>query len=195
MIKEIIVVEGKDDTVAIKRAVEAETIETGGSAIGEAVLRRIALAQKRRGVIILTDPDHAGERIRRIVSSAVPGCKHAFVTQEQARRKDDIGVENASPETIREALRRVRTEYADAEQTLEDPVTWEDLMAAGLIVHDNAQERRLLAGNQLGIGYANGKQFYKRCTMFRISRAELARACAAMERALDGQDKEEQGHA
>ena len=34
MIKEIIVVEGKDDTVAIKRAVEAETIETGGSAIG-----------------------------------------------------------------------------------------------------------------------------------------------------------------
>ena len=40
MIKEIIVVEGKDDTVAIKRAVEAETIETGGSAIGEDVLRQ-----------------------------------------------------------------------------------------------------------------------------------------------------------
>ncbi len=44
MIKEIIVVEGKDDTVAIKRAVEADTIETGGSAIGQAVLRRMELA-------------------------------------------------------------------------------------------------------------------------------------------------------
>jgi hypothetical protein len=33
VIKEVIVVEGKDDTVAIKRAVEADTIETGGSAI------------------------------------------------------------------------------------------------------------------------------------------------------------------
>lgn len=29
MIKEVIVVEGRDDTVAIKRAVEADTIETG----------------------------------------------------------------------------------------------------------------------------------------------------------------------
>lgn len=30
MIKELIVVEGKSDTVAVKRAVEADTIETGG---------------------------------------------------------------------------------------------------------------------------------------------------------------------
>lgn len=29
MIKEVIVVEGRDDTVAIRRAVEADTIETG----------------------------------------------------------------------------------------------------------------------------------------------------------------------
>ena len=46
MIKEIIVVEGKDDTVAIKRAVEAETIETGGQRSVEAVLRRMELAQR-----------------------------------------------------------------------------------------------------------------------------------------------------
>lgn len=78
VIKEMIVVEGKEDTVAIKRAVEADTIETNGSAIGEDVLRRIALAQERRGVIIFTDPDHAGERIRKIVAQRVPGCKHAF---------------------------------------------------------------------------------------------------------------------
>ena len=35
MIKEVIVVEGRDDTVAIRRAVEADTIETGGSAINQ----------------------------------------------------------------------------------------------------------------------------------------------------------------
>ena len=32
-IKEIIVVEGKDDTVAIQRALQADTIETNGSAL------------------------------------------------------------------------------------------------------------------------------------------------------------------
>lgn len=58
MIKELIVVEGKSDTVAVKRAVEADTIETGGSAVDRKVIAKIALAMERRGVIILTDPDH-----------------------------------------------------------------------------------------------------------------------------------------
>ncbi|CAM4485538.1 ribonuclease M5 [Paenibacillus tarimensis] len=177
MIKEIIVVEGKSDTAAIRRAVEAETIETNGSAIGEAVLRRIELAAERRGIIIFTDPDHAGERIRKIVSRRVPGCKHAFLPQEEAEYKGDIGIENAQPEAIRRALATLRTETAG----LEAEITWDDLIRAGLIVHPEAASRRLIAGNALGIGYANGKQFFKRCTMFQITRAEFDRAVQLLE--------------
>ncbi|MCY9669255.1 ribonuclease M5 [Paenibacillus alginolyticus] len=177
MIKEVIVVEGKDDTAAIRRAVEADTIETGGSAIGQAVLKRIALAQQRRGVIIFTDPDHAGERIRKIVAAKVPGCKHAFITQEQAEYKGDIGVENATPETIRQALQSLRTEYDGAVSQL----TMADLVTAGLIVHAEAASRRLIVGKALGIGYCNGKQFYKRCAMFQISREEFEAALEHLE--------------
>lgn len=177
MIKEIIVVEGKDDTVAVKRAVEADTIETNGSAVGEDVLRRIELAMERRGVIIFTDPDHAGERIRKIVARRVPGCKHAFLPQEKAMYKGDIGIENASPEAIRQALSELRTE----ETAGAGDITWEDLMEAGLIVHPDAANRRLQMGKLLGIGYANGKQFFKRCTSFRISREEFAEALRKME--------------
>lgn len=165
MIKQVIVVEGKDDTVAVKRAVEADTIETGGSAIDRGSLERIRLAAERRGVIILTDPDHAGERIRKIVAAAVPGCQHAFITREEGEARGDIGVENASPEAIRRALAHVRTEYAGAEPE----VAWSDLIDAGLIHHPRAAERRRIAGERLGIGYCNGKQFYKRCAMFAIT--------------------------
>lgn len=182
VIKEIIVVEGKDDTVAVKRAVEADTIETNGSAIGDEVLRRIALANERRGVIIFTDPDHAGERIRKIVARHAPGCKHAFLPQEKALYKGDIGIENASPEAIRQALSELRTETTDTA----GEVTWEHLMEAGLIVHPDAANRRLLVGKLLGIGYANGKQFYKRCTSFRISKAEFDEAMREMEQQLEG---------
>ena len=63
-IKEVIVVEGRDDTAAIKRAVQADTIETGGSAINAKTIEKIRLAQQKRGVIIFTDPDYQGERIR-----------------------------------------------------------------------------------------------------------------------------------
>jgi len=180
VIKEIIVVEGKDDTVAIKRAVEADTIETNGSAIGDDVLRRIALANERRGIIIFTDPDHAGERIRKIVARHAPGCKHAFLPQEKALYKGDIGIENASPEAIRQALSALRTETADES----GEITWEDLIEAGLIVHPDASDRRLRVGKLLGIGYANGKQFYKRCTSFRITRAEFIEAMKEMEQEL-----------
>ncbi|MGN1386333.1 MAG: ribonuclease M5, partial [Bacillus sp. (in: firmicutes)] len=109
-IKEIIVVEGKDDTTAIKRALNADTIETNGSAVGDAVIEQIRLAQETRGVIIFTDPDYPGERIRHIVSEKVPGCKHAFLPKAEARPKNGkgIGVEHASPEAIRIALKEAQ---------------------------------------------------------------------------------------
>jgi len=168
----MIVVEGKDDTAAIKRAVEADTIETNGSAIGKEVLTRIKLANERRGIIIFTDPDHAGERIRKIVASHAPGCKHAFLPQEKASYKGDIGIENASPESIRQALASLRTESVQ----IAGEISWEDLMKAGLIIHPSAAERRLEVGKILGIGYANGKQFYKRCTSFNITKQEFVDA-------------------
>ena len=177
LIKEIIVVEGKDDTTSIRRAVDADTIETGGSALNKATIERIRMAQARRGVIIFTDPDHAGERIRKLISEQVPGCKHAFITQEEATLKDDIGVENASPDVIRRALSQLRTEFPGAKTDL----TWTDLLDAGLIIHDNAAQRRLMVGNQLGIGYCNGKQFFKRCRMFGIGKDEFLEALRAAE--------------
>lgn len=177
MIKEVIVVEGRDDTVAIKRAVEADTIETGGSAINSRILKRIALAKERRGVIILTDPDHAGERIRKIIDNRVPGCKHAFIPEADATRKGDIGVENASPEAIRHALSRVHTSFEGAESQ----ISFDDLLDAGLTAHPEAAARRMVMGNLLGIGYCNAKQFHKRLAMFQITQEEFAAALTALE--------------
>lgn len=182
MIREIIVVEGKDDTTAIQRAVQAETIETGGSAIHDGIYRQIALAQERRGVIIFTDPDHAGERLRRLITERIPGCKHAFISREDADSKGDIGVENASPETIRRALENVKTEYIGANPQ----IGMKDLLEAGLINGAGASERRMALGKMLGIGYANGKQFYKRCAMFQITREEFANALKRLERQEGG---------
>ena len=57
-IKQVVVVEGRDDTKRLKETFGAiDTIETRGSAIDEATLERIRQAQAKRGVIVLTDPD------------------------------------------------------------------------------------------------------------------------------------------
>jgi ribonuclease M5 len=173
MIKEVIVVEGRSDTVAVKRAVDADTIETGGSAIPAHVLKRIKLAHQKRGVIIFTDPDYPGERIRKIVSQAVPGCKHAFITQDEGRGKRNLGVENATPDTIRKALENVYTQFTEPH---EEEITFQDLVDAGLVGAASSSERRKRLGEFLGIGYANAKQIHKRLNMFQISKRDFLKA-------------------
>lgn len=179
-IDEIIVVEGRSDSVAIKRAVEADTIETNGSAIGEAVLKQIELAHKRRGVIVFTDPDYPGNRIRRIVSERVPGCKHAFIPKKEATRVNrSLGVEHGSDQAIRSALQAVRTENHDH---FELNITMGDLIEAKLVSGTGARKRREFLGEQLSIGYANGKQLLKRLQTFRITQAEFKEALMELDK-------------
>lgn len=178
-IKEVLVVEGKDDTKAINRAVNADTIETRGSAIDEDTLALIAKLADQRGVIIFTDPDFSGEKIRKIVAEAVPNAKHAFLPKKEGRPDKaggSLGVEHATPDAIRAALDHVYTE-TDAAPEL---ITHADLMAAGLIGGAGAKQRREQLGELLQIGYVNGKQLEKRLRMFGIQPATFAHAIAQL---------------
>jgi ribonuclease M5 len=83
MIKEIIVVEGRDDEAAVKKAVEAETIATHGFGISQETFARIEKAYAERGIIIFTDPDHAGEKIRKRLSERFPVESMLFYREQR----------------------------------------------------------------------------------------------------------------
>ena len=172
MIKEVIVVEGRDDITAVKRAIDAEMIATGGFGINKKVIDRIKEAQKRKGVIVLTDPDFAGEKIRKKIAAEVPGCKHAFLPREEAKKDGDIGIENASPKSILAALERVRTESTEKREEFKQV----DLIRNGLIGNEDASHRRDELGKILGIGYGNAKQFLSRLNNYGVSREEFVEA-------------------
>ncbi len=169
MIKEVIVVEGRDDAIAVKRAVDAEIIITHGYGLSKQTLKRIEFANERKGVILFTDPDHAGEEIRKKISSKIKGCKHAFLPREEAKKNGDIGIENASPENIRAALEKVRTEMS----VITNEFTKADLIKNDLMGSEQAGYRRDQMGKLLGIGYANGKQFLNRLNNYGITRDEF----------------------
>jgi len=175
-IQEIIVVEGKDDTTAIKRAVDADTIETNGSAVNAETIEKIKRAQQTRGVIIFTDPDYPGQRIRQMIVDHVPDCKHAFIPKEDAlhKRRKGVGVEHATIDVIRKALLHAHIMKAE----VEEEITQEDLLVAGLVGGPGAKERREKLGKLLSIGYTNGKQLHKRLMMFQISKLEFSKAVA-----------------
>ena len=54
-------------------------------------------------------------------------------------------------------------------------------MALGLLAGNGSKERREKLGDELRIGYTNGKQLQKRLTMFRITKEELLAALEKVE--------------
>lgn len=167
-IKEIIVVEGKHDTRRIKEAVDADTIETGGSALDEAVLRRIEAACKTRGVIVLTDPDSPGDRIRTIINQRVPGCKNAYLLKRDARTAKKVGIEHAGTETIRQALMHVAMPYQN-----EETLSFEEFIDCGLLGRSDSRQRRERVGESFHIGMANAKTCFKRLNSMRITKKQI----------------------
>lgn len=189
-IQEVIVVEGKDDTKRIKMAVNADTIETRGSAISDETLDQIAELQAKRGVIVFTDPDFSGEKIRKTIQEAVPGVKHAFLKRKDAvpDHQGSLGVEHASPEVIREALKNLYTEVPDAPAM----ISRETLAAKELINGPAAKKRRELLGEILNIGYTNGKQLYKRLRLFEITPGDFEDAMQKVEQQMENGDQHEE---
>ena len=151
-IGQIIVVEGRDDTTAVKRAVNADTIETHGFGISRETWVLIERAYNERGIIIFTDPDHAGENIRKRVAEKFPGALHAYLDRKEARAGRDIGIENAQPAAIIAALENRQT---------------------GLTGQADSAEKRAAAGKALGIGTGNSKAFLRKLNSFRITKEEF----------------------
>lgn len=169
-IREVIVVEGRDDKINLLRCFPCEVIEVHGFGMNAKVMKQIKHAYETTGIIIFTDPDAAGERIRAKLIERFPKAKHAFISREEGMKNDDIGVENASCESMKNALLRVRT-LREAKETF----TNLDLLHYNLSGSDSASSLRDRLGALLGIGYGNAKQFLKRLNHFGVTREELER--------------------
>lgn len=182
-IPEVIVVEGKDDTANLKRYYEVDTYETRGSAINQDDLERIAKLQELRGVIVFTDPDYNGERIRKIIMQEIPQAKHAFLNRGEAVPKSktkgrSLGVEHASFEDLEKALSGLVGSYEDENFFA---ITKFDLMRLGLLMGKDSRKRREYLGEALRIGYCNGKQLLKRLELFGVCLAQVEEAMASYE--------------
>ena len=90
-IKEIIVVEGRDDVTAVKRVVDAQIVQLNGfSGLTAKSIEKLKALAERNDLILLTDPDYAGKKIRAVIEKNIPNIKHAFVSRKNATKKDYI---------------------------------------------------------------------------------------------------------
>ena len=116
-VEEVILVEGKYDAVKLADLVDGLILTTNGFSIfhNEATKRLILELGKKRGIIVLTDSDAAGFRIRSYINQFAHGItvKNAYIPaiagkerRKAAPSKEGLlGVEGVPAEAILTALR------------------------------------------------------------------------------------------
>ena len=165
-LKEIIIVEGRDDVTAVKRVISSEVIPLHGfTGMTKAKIDFLIQLSKTNDLILLTDPDFVGKKLREVISKRIPTIKHAYISRVEGTKdhKDgtkNIRIENASNESILNALSNTINSQTYSKDN-NYIFTIQDLIDNGLSVGTNAKEKRQKLGSHLHIGYHNSKQLLR----------------------------------
>lgn len=149
---EAVIVEGKYDKIKLSNILDAFIIETNGFAIfkDKTKLSFIKKLAKERGIIILTDSDHAGFMIRNYISSGVPKeqIKNVYIPDifGKEKRKDTpskegkLGVEGMTKDVILASLEKAG--ISSTSSVCDNPITTVDFYDLGLTGGANSKAKR-----------------------------------------------------
>lgn len=148
-LSQAVIVEGKYDKIKLSNIVDAFIIETNGFGIfkDKEKLKFIKKLANERGIIVLTDSDHAGFMIRNYISSGVPKDKITNVyipdifgkekRKAEPSKEGKLGVEGMTKDIIIDALKRSNINCEEVKS--DNPVTNYDLFELGLSGTPNAK--------------------------------------------------------
>ncbi len=149
---EAVIVEGKYDKIKLSNIIDAFIIETNGFAVfkDKSKLSFIKKLAKERGIIILTDSDHAGFMIRNYISSGVPKeqIKNVYIPDifGKEKRKNTpskegkLGVEGMTKEVILASLEKAGV--SSTSSVCDNPITTVDFYDLGLTGGANSKTKR-----------------------------------------------------
>ena len=158
-----VIVEGRYDKIKLSSILDAVIIETEGFGIfnnkeKQQLIRKLA---DTKGLLILTDSDSAGFKIRSFIKGIVPAetIKHAYIPdifgkekrKTEASKEGKLGVEGVKKELIIEALEKAGVFCEETEKTKKREITKLDLYEDGLSgkADSDALRKKLLFHLQL----------------------------------------------
>lgn len=168
MIKEVIVVEGVNDTKRLRSFFDCDTIETHGLGLSKETIEYIKQINNKRGIILFLDPDTPGEKIRNRLNKEISNLKNAFVLKQDARTTKKVGIEHASKEVLEEALNNLIT-YSDSKES----ITQNEFYELGLSGQSDSKEKRELISKFYHLGKCNSKTMFKRLNMLGVTYKEI----------------------
>ena len=160
-IKEAIIVEGKYDKIKISSLIDAVIITTNGYGIfkDKEKLSLIRYYAEKTGIIILTDSDSSGFRIRGYLKGAIHkgSVKNVYIPdifgkekrKEKPSAEGKLGVEGIKPEIIMEAFRKAG--ISAAENAVKSDINSVTFYELGLSGGANSRELRQKVQKKLGL--------------------------------------------
>ncbi len=152
-IKQAVIVEGKYDKIKLSGIIDAPIIQTDGFGIFkdkelQIMIRKLA---EKRGILVLTDSDSAGFKIRSFIGSTVDqkNIKHAYIPDifgKESRKtvpskEGKIGVEGVSEDIIMQALANAGV-LCESTSEPERPITKLDLYEFGFTGGEDSSKKR-----------------------------------------------------
>jgi len=148
-----IVVEGKYDKIKLSALIDGTIIETNGFTVFKDAdkLEMLRVLAKKTGLIILTDSDSAGFKIRNYIRGAISEGEiiHVYIPDVYGKEKrkltpskeGKIGVEGIDIKTLRECFEKAGV-FTEKVSVKREEITKTDLYLLGLSGTENASERR-----------------------------------------------------
>ncbi|MBR1847312.1 MAG: ribonuclease M5 [Bacilli bacterium] len=167
----ILVVEGAMDQAFLSEFLDCEFVRTNGSAVSRETIEYLKKASETREIVILTDPDSPGNRIRSRIAEEVPTAKHAFVRKEYSIKGKKVGVAESTKEEVLLALSHIIPGTMD-----KGALTYADLQELGLSGNEDASKLREKVEEALHLGHGNAKTFLKRVNALQLTKEDLRRA-------------------
>lgn len=156
-IKQTVIVEGKYDKIKLASLIDAVIIETNGFSIfnDREKLELIRKLADKNGVLIITDSDAAGFKIRHYLNGALPKdkVKHAYIPdifgkeprKSAPSKEGKLGVEGIPAEIVMKSLERAGVLFEENKEPPRRLITKADFVEDGLSGgKDSAARRRKL---------------------------------------------------
>lgn len=166
----VLVVEGTSDVNFLSSFVQADFVITNGSEVSRETIDYIKALVKNHTVVVLTDPDAPGKRIRARLDEEIDGLQHAYAERSQCIGKYKLGIAESNPEAIVAALSHI----VPADSFIGGKLDNEDLYRLGLVGTSASSFRRAKVATHFHLGHPNGKTLLKRLNQLAVSFSELA---------------------
>jgi len=164
----IIVVEGKTDVALLSTYIDAEYVISNGSAISNDVIEYLKFRSKDTKIVVLTDPDSPGKRIRDIIEQNVDNVSHCFIEKKHAIKNHKVGVAECDIEHLLDCLNNVVT-FSKANTPT---ITMSDLYELDL-VGPNSDANREKVSKHYHLGFVNGKTLLKRLNGLNLNKEDI----------------------